>query len=103
MAEGGCYFQSVARLTEKQMERISKALAEPRRFRILKDLARTATCEMSCTSINQAHDVSNATISHHLKELEGADLVDIKHQGKFAQVVLRRDVWDAYLKALSEI
>jgi ArsR family transcriptional regulator len=42
-----------------------------------------------------------ATISHHLKELDNAGLVNVERAGKFAYVTLRRDVWNAYLKRLS--
>jgi len=92
----------VARLTDKQMERIASALAEPRRFKILKDLAQRGEA-MQCSAIVGAHDVSNATISHHLKELETAGLIEIVREGKFANVLLRRDVWKAYVARLAEL
>jgi len=92
----------VARLTEKQVERISSALAEPRRFKILKDLAARGD-PMTCGTIVEKHGVSHATISHHLKELEAAGLIDIVREGKFGNVSLRRDVWSAYVARLAEL
>ena len=92
----------MARLTDKQMERIASALAEPRRFKILKDLSARGE-PMQCGAIVQCHAVSQATISHHLKELETAGLIDIVRDGKFANVVLRREVWDAYVARLAEL
>ncbi len=91
-----------ARLTENDIERISSAIAEPRRYKILKDLAGYAGA-MPCSTIIDKHGVSAATISHHLKELEEAGLVEIAREGKFGLVSLRRDVWSAYLARLSEI
>jgi DNA-binding transcriptional ArsR family regulator len=91
-----------ARLTDKQMERIASAVAEPRRMKILKDLASAAE-PMPCGSIVGCHSVSFATISHHLKELETAGLIEIVRQGKFGNVILRRDVWKAYVAQLSEL
>jgi ArsR family transcriptional regulator, arsenate/arsenite/antimonite-responsive transcriptional repressor len=90
------------KLDDKQVERIASALAEPRRFKILKDLSRRGEA-MACGAIVGCHDVSNATISHHLKELETAGLIEIVREGKFGLVHLRRDVWDAYLARLREI
>jgi len=89
-------------IDDRQLSLISKALSDPTRFQILQKIsdsrvAPTCTCVRDCTGL------APATISHHLKELEEAGLIKIERSGKYAHLTLRRDIWRAYLKRLSEL
>jgi len=88
-------------LLDEQFQSIARALADPHRFAMLEQVA--ADDGMAC-SLLQEHDVlSPATVSHHLKELSEAGLVEVRREGRDAYVSFRRPVLDAYLKRLASL
>ena len=93
----------MAKLTARQSEMIAKALAEPRRVEILRQIGKCDGGAASCQSLRESQDVTPATLSHHLKELEVAGLVEVRREGKFMHLSLNRPVLDAYLATLSNI
>ena len=88
-------------MESERFHRISKALADPRRNEILRHIA---SCdEAACTDLRCRFRISAATISHHIKELSTAGLIDVRKQAKFMHIKLRRKVWKAYLSQLSKL
>jgi ArsR family transcriptional regulator len=86
------------RLTSRQFELIAKALADPRRMALLETIASEAACP--CQRLTSQFPVSKATISHHIKELVRAGLIEARKDGQFLQCEIRRDVLAAYTAEL---
>jgi ArsR family transcriptional regulator len=90
-------------LNERELTKMAKALAEPRRVRILQELGAAIDTTMACSALNSIGDVSASTATHHMQELENAGLVDISRQGKFSYITFKRDRLTAYLEHLARI
>jgi ArsR family transcriptional regulator len=85
-------------LTEKQFDLIAKALADPRRMQVLEVIAGEEDCP--CQRLREEFPISKATISHHLKELVRAGLIDAHKDGQFLHCEVRREVLEAYTAEL---
>ena len=85
-------------LAPGQFDRIAKALADPRRFAMLETIGESKECA------NQAlcswFPVSKATISHHVKELAQAGLIEPVREGQYVTYTVRSDVIKAYAAEL---
>ncbi|MDF1503174.1 metalloregulator ArsR/SmtB family transcription factor [Roseisolibacter sp. H3M3-2] len=86
-------------LAPGQFERIAKALADPRRFAMLSSIGQ-ACDECANQALCRDFPVSKATISHHLKELATAGLVEQVREGQYVNYRLRADVVEAYAAEL---
>lgn len=67
-----------------------KALADPARVRIVNALA-TAEEPVCACEFEPALGLSQPTVSHHLKKLTDAGLLEREQRGKWAYFSLRRD------------
>jgi ArsR family transcriptional regulator len=89
-------------LSPAQRMAILKALGDPRRLEIIERLSQ-CSISTACSTFRECLPISAATLSHHLKELETAGLISIEREGKFANIALRRDIWQAFLGNLQNI
>jgi ArsR family transcriptional regulator len=82
--------------------RITRALVDGRRFEILERIAAVKD-EISCTDLRAEVPISRATLSHHIKELATAGLIETRRESKYMFLRMRRKTWTQYMKRLSKI
>jgi ArsR family transcriptional regulator len=81
-------------LTRQQAETVApllKALAEPARLRLMSLIASHAGGEACVCELNDAFDLSQPTISHHLKVLHDSGLIDREKRGVWVYYRARTD------------
>lgn len=93
--------QGETTLADEQFRAITRALGDPRRFAIFEQIAQCG--EVMCGELNAQCEVSAATISHHLHDLEEAGLIGMRREGRAMRLWAERAVWQAYLRRLAAI
>ena len=78
-----------------------KALADPSRVRIVNALARSDEPVCAC-DFEPALGLSQPTVSHHLKKLTEAGLLEREQRGKWAFFSLKRDAVET-LAAIADL
>jgi ArsR family transcriptional regulator, arsenate/arsenite/antimonite-responsive transcriptional repressor len=84
-----------------QIEKISKALADQTRLLIFEAIS--AQKNMNCGEIVAMQGVTPATVSHHLKTLADAGLIESRRQGQFVCNRAVPEAIEEYTRALSRI
>ena len=85
-------------LSAQAAERIApllKALADPVRLRLVSLIAASAGGEACVCDLNAAFDLTQATISHHLKVLHSAGILDREKRGVWVYYAVRPEALSA--------
>lgn len=88
-----CAPLSAATLTEEEARgtaELFKALGDPARVRIVNLIATAGGAVCAC-DFNDALGLAQPTVSHHLKKLSDAGLLEREQRGKWAYFSLKRD------------
>jgi ArsR family transcriptional regulator, arsenate/arsenite/antimonite-responsive transcriptional repressor len=85
-------------LSTDEFLRIAKALADARRLAILERIA--AQGDAACQHLCAEFPVTQPTMSHHLRLLVEAGLIEMRRDGQFAYYRLRVDMVQAYVTTL---
>ena len=87
-------------MEEREFQKVAKALSDPRRFSILQTIA-TSKAEKICSgAVCETVAVAQATVSHHLKELTEAGLIEANCEGQFKFFSVNHETLNSYIAEL---
>jgi ArsR family transcriptional regulator len=105
--ESGCWEPlSEEALGAEQAAELSamfKALGDPVRLRLLSMIASRSEGEVCVCELTPAFELSQPTISHHLKLLRQAGLVDCERRGTWVYYWVRPETTDRMAAMLSSV
>ncbi|MDB4924958.1 helix-turn-helix transcriptional regulator [Mucilaginibacter sp.] len=87
----------------KKVERISKALGDPYRLKIMEMIKKQNDNWMQCACIADNIDLAQSTISHHINQLVDADLLIAEKDGRNAKYLVNKEVVTAYVNFLNQL
>ncbi|MDN5286667.1 MAG: transcriptional regulator, ArsR family [Mucilaginibacter sp.] len=84
----------------KKVEKISKALGDPYRIRIMEAIKQEQDW-MQCATIVDMFNLAQSTISHHVNQLVDADLLLTEKDGRNAKYKINKEVFNDYVQFLN--
>ena len=90
-------------MDQKEIARISKALADPTRLQIFESISsrKNKNEEMFCGQVVEECKLTPGTISHHLKILADANLISTRREGQFIYLHPCPETLREYTRALT--
>jgi ArsR family transcriptional regulator, arsenate/arsenite/antimonite-responsive transcriptional repressor len=83
----------------KQIEKISKALGDTNRLKILQHIAKKGGCGQ-CSDIQDIVDLTQPSISHHVKILIEAGLIEPEKEGRNHKYTMNEQLVKDYTATL---
>ncbi len=77
-------------MDDQKLVRVLKALADKSRFRMVQEIA--AAGELSCGQVGERFDLTQPTVSHHLKILADAEVLLVRREGQHAIISVNREI-----------
>lgn len=76
-----------ARMSVERFVKIAKALADPTRRRMVDEIREAS--ELTCSCLCAKFETSQPTISHHIRTLADAGVIDVRKEGPYHILTLR--------------
>lgn len=89
-------------LTWKQIEKISKALGDANRLRILQHISKKGGCGQ-CAEIQDIIELTQPSISHHVKILTEAGLIEPEKEGRNHKYTLNEKLLAEYTEMIDNL
>ncbi|MDH7914199.1 metalloregulator ArsR/SmtB family transcription factor [Winogradskyella sp. SYSU M77433] len=86
----------------KQVEKISKALSDINRLKILQYMQKNKG-KLECTHACNLLSLAQPSVSHHIKKLVEAELISQYKIGRNFHYSLNNETWDTYQVALKSL
>lgn len=94
-------------MESQKLTKIFKALSNPNRLKLYHEISKkkNAFFETGCFvyKISEKFNIGAPTISHHLKELENADLITTKRNGKQLTARINKDTFQKIKDIINNI
>jgi ArsR family transcriptional regulator len=84
----------------KKIEKISKALGDPYRLKIMEAINKEQDW-MQCCVLVDMFDLAQSTVSHHIKQLVDADLLVADKDGRNSKYQINKEVFTSYIDYLN--
>ena len=95
-------FANTLSMNAKKAEKIAKALADPNRLLIIKEIKKQRDC-LYCVDLGSVVDLTQPSISHHLKILTDVEIVVAEKEGRNVKYKLNNEILDEYISFLNSL
>lgn len=89
-------------MTSEQLSPVLKAMADPKRIKIIELLATTTNSLCAC-QVLEHFDFTQPTLSHHMKVLAQAGIVSVSKKGQWHHYTLRPDFATEFIPAIASL
>lgn len=89
-------------LSTKQIEKISKALGDAHRLKILQHISKNGGWGQ-CSEIQEESSLAQPSVSHHIKVLMEAGLIESEKEGRNHKYNLNEKLLKEYTNAITQL
>jgi ArsR family transcriptional regulator len=86
---------------DKKLEKMSKALSDPYRIKIMQAIKEEKDW-LQCQAIKEMFTLAQSTVSHHISQLVDADLLHAEKDGRHARYKINKEVFGDYVSYLKD-